>query len=141
MKLKKIFFTAMSAVLLTACSSGTFSQSDLNSDIYQGYWAMNPVDDIHRVVKFEPTGEVKIYDYTCDNQYQSYKLNSTETYVLTKLSPNRFNVLDENKKAFSIFEITKLTKTTLQAKQQFNDKSIAPLNLNYFNIQGAKPIC
>ncbi|AUI65640.1 MULTISPECIES: hypothetical protein [Glaesserella] len=141
MKLKITFFSAISALLLTACSSGNFSQSDLNNDIYNGYWAMTPVDDIHRVVKFETTGEVKIYDYTCDYQYQSYKLNGTERYYLTTIGSNTFNVLDENKKAFSKFEITQLTKTHLKAKQYFNDKSLGSLNLNYFNIKGAKPIC
>lgn len=102
---------------------------------------MTPIDDVHRVIKFHRTGTVKIYDYDCEQE--SYRLNGTETAYLSKEKKNVFTLLDEKKKPFARFEITRVNATTLQAKEQFLDKKIAPntLYLSYTNYIGAKPIC
>ena len=143
MKIQSILF-AFFTLFITACSTKVqFSESDLKSEIYKGYWAMYPVDNIYRVVKFHPNGIVKIYDYTCNNQYESYTLNETLTHYLSKVSANRFSVLDDKKKAFATLEITRVDSNNLWLKQFFTDKKIEPrqLNLHYQNQIGAKPFC
>lgn len=132
---------AFFGLILTACSSDntSFSRNDLNSDIYQGYWAMSPINEQYRVVKFLPNGTVKVYDYTCDHQHQSYTLNQTETIYLHKLKENYFSLLDSNGKPFAQFEILRLTAKQLYAKQYFDQEQ--PLFLNYINRQGATPNC
>lgn len=102
---------------------------------------MSPINDIYRVIKFHPTGIVKIYDYDCEQE--NYRLNSTETAYLSKEKQNVFTLLDEKKTPFARFEITRVNSTTLQAKEQFLDKKIDPntLYLSYTNYIGAKPLC
>lgn len=141
MKLKSLFAFAFSSLILTACSSDntTFNQDDLKPEIYNGYWAMSPVNDQYRVVKFQQNGSVKIYDYTCDNYNQTYTLNQTETVYLRKIKQNHFTLLDNNKKPFAKFEILRLTSHNLNAKQYFDNER--PLVLNYTHIIGAKPMC
>ncbi|MGX2951269.1 hypothetical protein ACWIUA_10260 [Ursidibacter sp. B-7004-1] len=139
MKLKAIFLTA----LITACSSDSFSEKDLTSLVYQGYWAMTPVGDIHRVLKFHPNGTVKIYEYSCDAQYQSYKLEETHTHYLRKTKDNIFTVLDDKQKPFAQFTLRNVNSQQLQATQYFLDPKIEPrrYQLSYTHQIGAKPIC
>ena len=140
MKFSSLFSFAFLGTILTACSStSSFKQSDLKPEIYQGYWAMQPVNDQYRVVKFETGGAVKIYDYTCDFQDHSYRLNETETVYLSRIKENTFNLLDSKKKAFAKFEILQLNAQKMQAKQSFDKER--PLILNYTRLQGAKPLC
>ncbi|MGQ0285638.1 hypothetical protein ACT2CV_00310 [Pasteurellaceae bacterium 22721_9_1] len=140
MKKSLVFCTAL---FLAACGgSHKFSESDLNSKVYKGYWAMQPVDDAYRVIQFQRNGSVKIYDYSCEDS-EHYRLNSTETVHLSKIGNNAFTLLDNQKKPFAQFKITQLNGSSLQATQTFLDKKIEPhsVNLTYINMVGAKPLC
>lgn len=141
MKLTSIFSFALSGLILTACSSDstTFNHNDLNAEIYNGYWAMSPLDEQYRVVKFLQNGSAKIYDYSCDNLNHTYTLNQTETIYLRKIKANYFMLLDSHRKPFAKFEILRLTAQHLRAKQHFDNEQ--PLMLNYINLKGAKPLC
>lgn len=137
----KFLGLALSSAILTACGSSTshtFKQQDLDSSIYQGYWAMHPVEGQHRVLKFQTNGAVKIYDYYCDTD-GSYSLNETETVYLSTQKSNAFILLDNKNKPFARYEILRLTDKLLQAKQSFETER--PLILNYTHLQGAKPLC
>lgn len=140
----KKYLVLCTAVVLAACSGSSqkFSESDLHSTAYKGYWAMQPVNDIYRVIQFHRNGNVKIYDYSCESD-GSYRLNETENVYLSKISPNVFALLDGKRKAFAQYRITKLNTTSLQATQTFLDKTILPrtLSLSYYNVIGAKPHC
>lgn len=139
----KKFLCICTALFLTACgSSHRFSESDLNSTAYKGYWAMHPVNDNYRVIQFQRNGSVKIYDYSCEDS-EHYRLNTTETVYLSNIGKNTFTLLDSHKKPFAQFKITQLNASSLQATQTFLDKKIEPrtLNLSYNNIIGAKPLC
>lgn len=142
MKYRYFSLFAVFCTFLCACSSQQFSQSDLKPELYQGYWAMNPVGDLYRVLKFAPNGNVKIYDYQCEGS-QSYHLNETETYSLAKIAPNKFKLLDNKQKAFATFEILRSNRQQFHAKQIFLDKSVEPnsYQLRYQNQIGAKPLC
>lgn len=140
----KKYLVLCTAVVLAACSGSSqkFSESDLHSGAYKSYWAMQPVNDIYRVIQFHRNGNVKIYDYRCELD-GSYRLTETENVYLSKISPNVFTLLDGKRKAFAQYRITKLNATSLQATQTFLDKTILPrtLNLSYYNVIGAKPHC
>ena len=141
MKLKSFFSAGFLALLLTACGSQhNFSQSDLPAELYQGYWAMHPIDDVHRVVRFNPTSAVTIYDYTCNGRSDDYRLNETETVYLSVLAKNSFSLLDNKKQPFARFDIVKANAQYLQAKQRFNEGG-PTLNLHYRHLIGSKPIC
>lgn len=99
---------------------------------------MQPVNEQHLVVKFQPSGQVTIYDYIC-NGNESYSLNQTETVYLSKIAPQRFSVLDSKKQPYSQLEITQLNTAHMQAKQYFEKQM--PLMLNYIHLPGAKPLC
>lgn len=140
MRFRSFFSLAVSGLFLTACSTSThFNNNDLAPEIYQGYWAMKPINDLYRVVKFQPNGVVKIYDYHCNGQDGSYRLNETETMYLRKLRGKQFTLLDSNKKPLARFDILSLTPRSLQARQTFEQE--APLFLQYLNQKGAKPLC
>ncbi|MBF0784384.1 hypothetical protein E4T80_02695 [Muribacter muris] len=142
MKYHYFFLFAFFCALLTACGSPQFRQVDLNPEFYQGYWAMNPIGELYRVLKFHPNGSVKVYDYQCEGS-ASYRLNETETYHLRKIKPNIFNLLDNQHNAFATFEIVRVNPQQLHAKQQFLDKSVEPnsYQLRYRHQVGAKPMC
>ncbi|MDH2998468.1 hypothetical protein A1D22_10695 [Pasteurellaceae bacterium LFhippo2] len=143
MNFKRLFAIGFTTTLLAACGSNSnnFTQTDLKTELYNGYWAMIPIDDIHRVIKFQPNGSVKIYDYTCNSRDgYDYTLNETETVYLSKIKDNQFTLSDSKHKAFARFEIVNANKQVLQARQRFDDTG-KTLNLNYRNIVGAKPIC
>lgn len=142
MKYRYIFLFTIFNALLTACSTPAFRQTDLKPELYQGYWAMNPVGDIYRVLKFNPNGSVKVYDYQCEG-LANYRLNSTEIYYLNKIKPNIFKLLDNQRHTFATFEIVRVNRQQLHAKQQFLDKKVEPnhYQLRYQNQIGAKPLC
>ncbi|QLB21472.1 hypothetical protein A6B43_08025 [Vespertiliibacter pulmonis] len=138
----KPLFLISTTLVLTSCSTSLkFVEKDLAPTMYKGYWAMTPVEDIHRVIKFYPTGMVKIYDYEC--MQDSYRLNTTETVYLHKEKPNTFTLLDEKKKPFAHFIISQANAHQFKAKEQFIDRKIDPhiWHLSYTNSIGAKPIC
>lgn len=142
MKFSSLLGVAFSALILTACSSNrtaTFNSNSLKSEIYQGYWAMQPVENQYRVLKFQTNGSVKIYDYSCNFHDGSYSLNATETVYLRPIKNNLFTLLDEQKKPFANYEILQLNTQKLQTKQIFEKER--PLILNYVNLKGAKPLC
>ncbi|RRN04888.1 hypothetical protein V5G99_08735 [Bibersteinia trehalosi] len=141
MKFSSIASFAFSAFILTACSSNSgssFNAKDLKSEIYQGYWAMQPVESQYRVLKFHPSGLVKIYDYSCHTD-GSYSLNETETVHLSPIRENLFTLLDAEKKPFAKYEILQLNAQRFQAKQSF--EQARSLILTYTNLKGAKPLC
>lgn len=142
MKYRYFFLFAFFCALLTACSNKRFSQTDLKPELYQGYWAMKPIGDLYRVLKFASNGSVKVYDYQCDSQ-KSYRLNDTETYYLSKTAPNQFKLLDNKYKAFATFDIVWLNSQQFHAKQRFLDKSVEPnsYQLRYQHQIDAKPLC
>lgn len=139
--MKRLYYILASLGLVACGSSFYFSQSDLNSLLYNGYWAMTPIDDIHRVIKFQPTGAVQIYDYQCEDNH--YRLNEIQTYYLSKIKPNLFTIFDQQKKPFARFEIMQVSPKQFQAKQQFMDNQIEKqnLHLNYTHTIEAKPNC
>ncbi|AGH38511.1 hypothetical protein F542_9700 [Bibersteinia trehalosi USDA-ARS-USMARC-188] len=140
MKYSSIVSFALSSLILTACSStSSFNAKDLKAEIYQGYWAMQPVENQYRVLKFHPNGLVKIYDYSCNFQDGSYSLNETETVYLSPIKENLFTLLDAEKKPFAKYEILQLNAQRFQAKQSFEQAH--PLILTYTNLKGAKPLC
>lgn len=137
--MKKITLFFATAALF-GCG-GSFSANDLNATLYQGYWAMSPVGDLHRVLKFHPDGVVKIYEYQCEGAH--YRLTDTHTHYLRTAGRNQFTVLDDKRHAFAKFEIQHLAKAKLSASQTFLDKSIQPNRypLTYHHQIGAKPLC
>ncbi|MGQ8820686.1 hypothetical protein [Bibersteinia trehalosi] len=139
MKYSSIVSFALSSLILTACSStSSFNAKDLKAEIYQGYWAMQPVENQYRVLKFHPSGLVKIYDYSCHTD-GSYSLNETETVHLSPIRENLFTLLDAEKKPFAKYEILQLNAQRFQAKQSF--EQARSLILTYTNLKGAKPLC
>lgn len=143
MKLKSFFASFFCCTLLIGCSSSEKTTSKntlgLKPELYQGYWAMHPVNEQYRVLKFHQNGMVKIYDYDCNQYGDSYRLNEVETVYLRKSAGKTFSLLDNQKKPFAQFEILTLNAKTMRAKQSFD--SDKPLFLNYTNIKGAKPLC
>ncbi|MCK3656939.1 hypothetical protein A4G19_14850 [Pasteurellaceae bacterium Macca] len=137
----KIFSITFFTAILTACSSTP--KGNLPSQLYQGYWAMYPFNGQHRVLKFQPNGVVKIYDYTCNYKDGSYRLYDTDTVYLRKLGNKRFKLFDRYKKPFSQFEIMRLNSQFLDAKQVFNEpkQEKGSLNLRYFATKIMRPIC
>ncbi|WP_324681915.1 hypothetical protein [Bibersteinia trehalosi] len=139
MKFSSIVSFALSSLILTACSStSSFNAKNLKAEIYQGYWAMQPVENQYRVLKFHPSGLVKIYDYSCHTD-GSYSLNETETVHLSPIRENLFTLLDAEKKPFAKYEILQLNAQRFQAKQSF--EQARSLILTYTNLKGAKPLC
>lgn len=138
----KVFFLIFIPLILTGCGTlPKFVEKDLVPTMYKGYWAMAPIENIHRVVKFYPTGMVKIYDYECEQD--SYHLSATETVYLSKEKPNSFTLLDDKKKPFAHFVISRANAHQFNAKEQFIDTQTDPRiwYLSYTNNIGAKPIC
>ncbi|OOH89223.1 hypothetical protein BMT54_07025 [Pasteurellaceae bacterium 15-036681] len=143
MNFKRLFAIGFASTLLAACGSNSnnFTQTDLKAELYNGYWAMEPVDDIHRVIKFQPNGAVTIYDYTCNSRNgYDYTLNETETVYLSKIKDNQFTIADNKKKSFARLDIVNANRQVLQARQRFIDTGTT-LNLYYRNMVGARPIC
>ncbi|OAQ14981.1 hypothetical protein F480_11055 [Bibersteinia trehalosi Y31] len=139
MKFYSFLSFAFFSTILTACSSSSsFKANDLKSEIYNGYWAMYPVENQYRVLKFQQNGSVRIYDYSCHND-GTYSLNETETVYLSPIRENQFTLLDAQKKPFAKYEFLQLNAQRFQAKQSFDKER--PLILTYTNLKGAKPLC
>ncbi|QGM80862.1 hypothetical protein [Otariodibacter oris] len=125
-------------LVIASCSQS----SNLSSNLYDGYWAMSPVDNLYRSVKFNKNGTVDIYDYNCNESDKSYTLNAIENYSLTKINNTNFYLSEDNQSPFAKFSISSLTSNTLRAKQIFiNDEIIPSINLKYTRSATAKPIC
>lgn len=138
--MKSIFFScfAFCSLLLTACSHSTPSTS-LNPLLYQGYWAMKPIDERYRVMQFHANGQITAYDYTCDQRQKRYQESGRETLYLRQGKNRRFILLDHAKQPFAQFEILNVSPKAFQAKQYFAQES--PLLLHYQHQARPQPLC
>lgn len=138
MKLRALLPLTFSGLILTACSSSNFTGKNINPELYNDYWAMHSVEGLHRVLKFQKNGAIKVYDYHCHHN-GTYALNYTEMLYLKSTRNHQFTLFDSKKKPLSTYEIQYIDNKKLRAKQTFDKER--PLILNYTHQKSAKPLC